>query len=189
MGTAKLTLPPLQQGATFSHSIYWKCAKDINSIVVADPIVTVVTKIAHDYTTGDLISIQGVVPAILNLIDTSVTVVDAYTFTYAVPTTGLTVSSYNKSKSLKAIDLTNCTAAQHLRETPTSILLLELSTLNGRLSIDIPTGKITYLVDAVTTAALPPIKGVTDLEIYWPDGTVDRLFEGNWTVKAEVTHV
>jgi hypothetical protein len=189
MSTAKLNLPPLQQGATFKHSIYWKSARDISSAVVVGTTVTIVTTLVHGYTTGNLISIRDLAPTILNLDNTPIIVVDPYTFTYTAPTTGLTITAYSKGKSLKAIDLTGCTAAQHLRETPSSPLLLELSTLNGRLSIDVPTGKISYEVDAVTTAALAPIKGVTDLEVYWPSGEVTRVFEGSWSVKAEVTHV
>ena len=86
------------------------------------------------------------------------------------------------------IDLTGSTAKIHVRESVTSsTVLLELSTENGRISFDIPTGKISFYVSDEDTGALTGLGGVYDLEIYHNNGDVTRLTEGKWLFKEEVT--
>jgi hypothetical protein len=87
------------------------------------------------------------------------------------------------------INLTNVSAKMQVRttlESPT--VVIELSTDNGRLSIDGPAGKIHLEITNEDTANLVPVKdAVYDLEIYHINGTVTRLVEGKLSIKAEVT--
>lgn len=88
----------------------------------------------------------------------------------------------------QAVDLTDCTARMHVRESLDALLvLLDLSTENGRIVLGGPTGAVALVVDATTTAALTWDSGVYDLEIIFPDGTVRRLLAGSVSVSPEVT--
>ncbi|NBQ70699.1 MAG: hypothetical protein EBU46_18455 [Nitrosomonadaceae bacterium] len=86
-----------------------------------------------------------------------------------------------------ATDLTGYTAAMQVRPTvASSTVTLELTTENSRISLGGAAGTIDLLVDADDMAALTPGKYYYDLELY-NSGTVIRLIEGTFTVKAEVT--
>lgn len=89
----------------------------------------------------------------------------------------------------KAINITNYTARMHVRSLVTSgTTIIELTTENGRISVSNPTaGQVTLTISATDTAAIPADKYVYDLELVSPLGVVNRLVEGNFVVKAEVT--
>jgi hypothetical protein len=90
--------------------------------------------------------------------------------------------------NITPVNLTNCSAKVQVRETVgSSVVLLELSTANGRITIDIPTGKISFYISDEDTTTLVGLGGVYDLEIYHPNGDVTRLTEGKWPFKDEVT--
>ncbi|OYT26316.1 MAG: hypothetical protein B6V02_01970 [Thermoprotei archaeon ex4572_64] len=76
-----------------------------------------------------------------------------------------------------------------IRESHSSDVLLELSTSNGRLSINGVNGTITANVDADVTAALDFETAVWDIELY-PAGdeslAISPLF-GEVTLRLEVT--
>lgn len=101
--------------------------------------------------------------------------------------------TYKNKTTNTPVDLTGVTAKMQIRKAYTdAAYLLELSTENGRISIDIPTGRFSFLVtDEVTSTLIPDImpkqKCVYDLELYWPNGEVQRLLEGTVQVKMEVT--
>ncbi|MNJ76446.1 hypothetical protein D3C77_737290 [compost metagenome] len=65
-------------------------------------------------------------------------------------------------------------------------VLLELTTENGALAIT-SLGTITRTLSAAQTAALTWTEGVYDLEVQFPDGTVQRYLQGTVTVSREVT--
>lgn len=95
---------------------------------------------------------------------------------------------YWKSPSGVAIDLTGATAKMQLRSSVDSpIVILELSSANGRITIDPLLGKISLNVSSTDTTLLPAGKYVYDLEVFFYGGTVIRLIEGKVTIKAEVT--
>jgi hypothetical protein len=89
----------------------------------------------------------------------------------------------------KAINITGYTARMHVRSLVSSVdTLIDLTTENGRITISNPTaGQVTLTISAVDTATLTPDKYVYDLELVSPTGVVNRLVEGNFVVKAEVT--
>ncbi len=85
------------------------------------------------------------------------------------------------------IDLTGITARMQIRDTvESSSFLIELSTANGRITVNGPAGELTLTISAVDTAALMT-GGVYDLEIVNVDATVDRLLEGNVVLSPEAT--
>ena len=87
------------------------------------------------------------------------------------------------------VDMTGCTAKMQIRETKeASNFILELSTANSRLAIDLATGKISFYISDEDTNILKPIKGaVYDLEVTFPNGTVTRLCEGKISISGGVT--
>jgi len=87
------------------------------------------------------------------------------------------------------VDLTACAAKMQIRSTVESaIVILELSTVNGSISIIPSTGRIYFEVSDEITATLAPIKNaVYDLEIYHPSGETTRLAQGTVSISANVT--
>jgi len=84
------------------------------------------------------------------------------------------------------IDFSDCTARMHIRarledETP----VVALTTENGRLLVDVPSGTITLLLSAKRTANLSS-GGVYDLEVVFPD-RVERMLKGKVKLDPEVT--
>lgn len=84
------------------------------------------------------------------------------------------------------VDLTGATARMQIREQVGGQVLLELSTENDGLAITGP-GTITRTLSAMQTAALAWTEAVYDLEVQYPDGTVQRYLQGAVTVSREVT--
>lgn len=84
------------------------------------------------------------------------------------------------------IDLTGMTARMQLRRqfnSPDS--LLDLTTENGRISIEGLTGTITLYVSATDTALLTG-SGVYDLELV-NGSAVNRILNGSYNICSEVT--
>lgn len=84
------------------------------------------------------------------------------------------------------VDLAGATARMQIREQVGGAVLLELTTENGGLAISGP-GTITRTLSATQTAALAWTEAVYDLEVQYPDGTVQRYLQGAVTVSREVT--
>jgi hypothetical protein len=85
------------------------------------------------------------------------------------------------------VDLTGATAKMQMRPSAGSeVLVLELSSANGRIVVD-PAGKINLLVSAEDTALLPAKSGVYDLEVTRTSGVVKKLIRGSYLVTPEVT--
>lgn len=85
------------------------------------------------------------------------------------------------------INLTGYTAKMQLRlKFGSPDAALTLSTENGGLTIDGPTGTISILATDEQTLALDPALYVYDLDII-SGGTIERLVMGQVTVRAEVT--
>lgn len=84
------------------------------------------------------------------------------------------------------IDLTGYTARMQMRSSVSSTTVaLELTTSNGRITIDGADGKITLLIAAADTAGLSGT-GVYDLELV-NGAVVQRILEGSYTISPEVT--
>lgn len=93
-----------------------------------------------------------------------------------------------KDSTGTVVNLTGYTAKMQIRKSVSSDeVLLELSTVNGKLSITENTGTITMIFSAATTAAIDWSRGKYDLELTSSTGTVTRLIEGEITVSKEIT--
>lgn len=77
----------------------------------------------------------------------------------------------------------------YIRETiPNTEIVETLTTANGRVSIDAPTGTITLVLPHTQTALLEPKEYVFDVELEETStGQVSRVLHGTLTVRAEVT--
>lgn len=84
------------------------------------------------------------------------------------------------------VDLTGAIVRMQIREQIGGAVLLELSTLNGGIVIDGP-GTLTRTISATQTAGLTWTEAVYDLEVEYPDGTVQRYLHGAVIVDPEVT--
>lgn len=85
-------------------------------------------------------------------------------------------------------DLTGYTARMHVRSTvdaPTTLVML--TTENSRISLGGVAGTINLLISATDTTNFISGKYVYDLEVVSGGGVVDRIIEGNFIVKPEVT--
>ena len=84
-------------------------------------------------------------------------------------------------------NLTDHTARMQVRRTIESTnLIIELTTENGRISLDELGGVITLVITAEDTAELTS-SGVYDLEIIDNNGVVSRVIQGTFTLSKEVT--
>lgn len=77
----------------------------------------------------------------------------------------------------------------HVRSTiSATTTLVTLTTENNRISLGGTAGTVTLTISATDTAAFTPGLYVYDLELVAPTtGVVNRIIEGNFAVKAEVT--
>ncbi len=96
-----------------------------------------------------------------------------------------------KNSANAAYDLTGYTARMHVRETVEAAnTVITLTTANSRITLGsnaATKGQVTLTISAADTANLVPAIYVYDLELVSGGGVVDRLIEGNFVVKAEVT--
>lgn len=87
-----------------------------------------------------------------------------------------------------AIDLTGFTARMQIRENvEDAAFIIELTTENGRIELNNPTGAINLTIAAADTEGLDFEFAVYDLELIDGSGVVTRLLEGCVSLKLEVT--
>ena len=97
-----------------------------------------------------------------------------------------TLSLFYQDDAGAAVDITGRTARMQLRKTDhTGNTELELTTENGRITIDGARGLIALSIAAADTAALVH-SGVYDLELV-SGAQVDRIVQGSYTISPEVT--
>jgi hypothetical protein len=94
-----------------------------------------------------------------------------------------------KDSARKAINVTGYTARMQVRPSIDSEqVLLSLTTENGRISVSGPEGRFDMTVSALDMTSIEAGKYVYDLEIIAPvSGVVDRLMQGSFIVRGEVT--
>lgn len=99
------------------------------------------------------------------------------------------VSLTYKDEQGNPVDLTGYTAKMQVRPSVRSQkVLLELSTSNGKITIDGPAGRIQLQLEPQDTTNLGLVRqGVYDLEMTSPSLVVDRLLEGTVFIRPEVT--
>lgn len=96
-----------------------------------------------------------------------------------------------KAPSGTPIDLTGCTARMQVRsEVESDVVLLNLTTENGGITLGGSAGTVDLYLGAVATAAITWDGGVFDLEIIHPGAQPDdvtRIAQGSISVSPEVT--
>lgn len=86
------------------------------------------------------------------------------------------------------IDLTGYTAKMQVRsKVDDTVVVLELSTLNGKIILGGLNGKINLLVPYTDTENLPVGMYKYDLELKSPTNFVNRLIEGDFYIKGDIT--
>jgi hypothetical protein len=94
----------------------------------------------------------------------------------------------NVTESGVTKDLTNWTARMQIRQFKDSATVLaDYTILNGRITVNGPTGRVTVLVPASVTDGYEWGDGVYDLEIVAPDGDAIRIMEGTVSFSKQVT--
>jgi len=84
-------------------------------------------------------------------------------------------------------DLTGYSARMQVRASTTSTTkILNLATGSG-ITLGGAAGTVTCTASAATMAGIAANTYVYDIELVYPDGTVNALLEGKFTVTAEVT--
>lgn len=94
-----------------------------------------------------------------------------------------------KNSARKVINVTGYTARMHVRsEISSETIVLLLTTENDRISVIGDEGRFDLLVSASDMEQVEAGKYVYDLEIIAPvTGIVERLMQGNFVVRSEVT--
>ena len=101
-------------------------------------------------------------------------------------------ATFNRSILVKdgdgnPVDLSGASCRMQVRPfIESDTVIIELTTSNGRITIDGPLGQITLLVSAASTSSISQ-SGVYDLEVVYPDSSVDRLLKGSLVLSPEVT--
>lgn len=88
------------------------------------------------------------------------------------------------------VDLTGASIRMQVRthkESETALLTVSNGTSGGVTITDAANGEFTVRVEAADTDDLEFPRGVYDIEIEMPDGTVNRLVEGAVTLSRQVT--
>jgi hypothetical protein len=190
---AKLNLT-IYQGSTFSEVLRWesptKVYKNITGITQAAP--AVVTSTSHGIPDSWRVKITNVVGMKeINSSDTyrKATLLSANTIELnEINAAGYTAySSGGIIEYNLPVDLTGYTARMQIRaKLEDTTVLLELTTENGRISINNTTKTISLTISATDTAAITWLTGVYSLELV-NGGVVSTLIAGNVSVKKEVT--
>lgn len=118
-------------------------------------------------------------PHDVTVIDPDTLVINTLSAYRLTPTGGML--AYNPP-----VILDGCSIRMQIKDKIGGTVLFELSTANGRIEIVRP-GTIRRTIDADDTAGFAWSRGVYDLEVTYPDGTVQRYLQGSVTVSKEVT--
>ena len=97
----------------------------------------------------------------------------------------LFVFSYEDANGT-TLPLSEYTMKMQVRKNYGKELILEISTANGRITVD-SNEDATIHVTAEDTAELPPGKYIYDMEVIDGQGIVSRFLKGEFVITAEVT--
>lgn len=192
------------EGATFQRVLRWESPpivyKTITAVTNSAPVS--ITATGHGIPNGWRVAITGVKGMTeINSRRTPPTAADYHKATTVDANTfelnGVNSSDYNAYLSggvvqyNTPVDLTGFTARMDIRANQQSTTpLLQLTTANGRIILNVGDSTITLLIDAPDTEGLSWTQGVYDLELISGDVTpvVTRLLSGTITVSRNVTY-
>jgi hypothetical protein len=190
----------IEQGKTFSQVLRWEAPPiiyvPITGILQAAP--ARITAPSHNCPPGwrvAVVSVKGM--SQINAQNTPPKAADYHSATVIDPNTvelndvnAADFKAYTSGGYLQfntPVDLTGYSARMSVKDKVGGTVLLSLTTVDGRITIDDLTKSITLTISAVDTAALTWKKGVYDLELVSPGGIVTALLAGAVTVSKEVT--
>jgi hypothetical protein len=94
-----------------------------------------------------------------------------------------------KTAAKRPIDLDGYIGRMHIRDyVDSSVIVKTLTTENGGLTIDAPTGRVDILLKPGDTDDLGENTYVYDLELESDEGDVTKIVSGKLTVRAEITY-
>jgi hypothetical protein len=182
----------IRQGATFTDIVrFAQPSWEWRQISTIEGSPVKITAPNHDIVGDWVVWVEGVqgMPSINNdrkarphdvqVVDDDTLIVNALSAYGLSPTGG--VLAYNPP-----VILDGCSVKMQIKDKIGGTVLFELSTANGRIEIVRP-GTIRRTIDAGDTAGFAWLRGVYDLEVTYPDDTVQRYLQGAVTVSKEVT--
>lgn len=186
----------IYQGSTFREVFRWesqtKKYANITAITKAAPCV--ITAPGHTVPVGWRVRLNGVG----GMKEINMTAEDSYYIATAVTTDTITLNQVNSSTYTAytsggvvewntPVSLTGLSAKMQLRETIDSSTILELTNLNGGISIDPTYYTITVTMTSLQTALFSFPTAVYSLELTDSNGDVTTFIQGNLTLIQEVT--
>ena len=183
------------QGSTFSEVLRWESSlkgyKTITGISNTAPVV--ITSTAHGIPVDWRIKLSNILGM------TEMNLGDTYQLVTGTTSNTLTINAIN-ALSYRAyvsggvieynlpVDLTGFTGRMQLRsDIDSTVVIAELTTANGGVSIDNTLKNITLMIPSGTTAAFNFITAVYNLELISSGGQVTSFCEGYVTLTREVT--
>lgn len=172
----------IDQGADWDLNVIYKQPAEITN-VTGDGTTVTYTAI-NSFSAGQIVSIDQVQPYIYNLQNVVIDTASATEFTV---TNGATGNYISGGIATAPIDITGYTAKMQLRSFPYSTsAVMTLTTQNGDITIDGPTGSIMIHATAAQTGVVNEGPYDYDLEIY-QGSSVTRVIQGQAVVSAQVT--
>jgi len=93
-----------------------------------------------------------------------------------------------KDSTDTAIDLTGATVRMQIRDNYSAQnAAISLTTPNTGIAFTANTGEFIITITATQTESIPFRQGVYDIEVEYPNGTVERILEGRVKVSTQVT--
>ena len=187
----------IYQGSTFKEVFRWesqtKQYANISAITKAAPCV-ITTTANHTIPTGWRVRVNGVV----GMKEINMTAEDSYYIVTAAGSNTITLNQVNSAGYTTytsggvvewntPVPLTGFTAKMQIRETIDSSVILELTHLNGGISIDTANYTITVTMTSAQTALFNFPTAIYSLELTDSNGDVTTFIQGNLTLIQEVT--
>lgn len=190
----------IKQGETFEQVVRWETQpliyRPITGIARSAPVS--ITCPSHGVPNGWMVAVRDVVGMTeLNAaenppLDTDyrpATVIDANTIELNEVSSAL-FKAYRSGGALVYYtpkNLTGFTARMTIRDRIGGTVLAELTSADSEILINTANFTITVVIAPAVTAAFAWTKGVYDLEMVSPSGTVTRILSGNIHLSKEVT--
>ena len=191
----------IEQGRTLEQVVRWETEPflyaQIQSISNSAP-VTIETVAPHGIPDGWRVAVVGAKgltslnsvgnpPKPKDFIRASAKTVTSIEFNAISTALEPTYSGGGALQFYSPASLAGCSARMDIKNKVGGVVLLGLTSLNGKLVLDAVNYRITILLSAAETAALTWKKGVYDLELESPSGVVTAILTGSVTVSQEVT--
>lgn len=173
----------MDQGADWYITFIYKQPAEITN--VSGNGTTVTFTAANGFATGQIVSIDGILPPQYNLQNVTIANATATQFQVTNPATGIYISG---GIATAPVNVIGYTARMQLRSNPSDPdAVLTLTSQAGEITVTGSTGEFAVHATAVQTGAIDEGPYYYDIEITSPAGIVTRLAQGQIVVTPEVT--